>query len=98
MLAYSLARLRLPAKELYVRIGRTVQENFAELEAKDSAILMWAFTRVKYFGVSKLVKEQVIAKFESVLVQYGAKVGADETLYLEEKNAILEEIERNIVI
>ena len=51
MLLHALARMRLPAKKLYAKIGRSVGDNYSALEPKDTAILLWAFTRVQYYGV-----------------------------------------------
>jgi hypothetical protein len=79
MLMHSLARMRLPAKELYVKIGKAMEANYRVLEPKDTAILIWAYTRVQYFGVGKQVSDLITSKFDSPLIQY---YSGDNSLWL----------------
>jgi hypothetical protein len=65
MLMQSLARLRFPTKDLYVMIARSIHDNHASLDPKDVTILLWAFSRVQYYGVDKKVGKIIYAKHDS---------------------------------
>ena len=94
MLMHALARMRLPAKEIYIKVGKALETNYRVLEPKDTAILIWAFTRVQYFGVGKQVRDIITTKFDSPLIQY---TGGDNSLWLEEENQLLTQIEESIL-
>ena len=47
LLMYSLSRLRLPAISLINKIAKSTEINFSDLEAKDLAVLLWSFARIR---------------------------------------------------
>ena len=47
MLTYSLSRMRLPAASLYKKILDSIEPNYKDIEAKDCAVLLWSFGRLR---------------------------------------------------
>jgi hypothetical protein len=46
-------------------IARSIHDNHASLDPKDVTILLWAFSRVQYYGVDKKVGKIIYAKHDS---------------------------------
>ena len=93
MLMYALARLRLPAVSLINRVAKSIETNYKDVEVKDLAVLFWSFGRIH--SQSARLSEVLRSKLDSLM----QKVIDDESgiYYLEEENAMLGDIERNIV-
>ena len=90
LLMHCLARLRLPTKDLYLRIAKTAQSSSTHLQPKDSAILLWAYTRIMYFGVDqKAVGRFLCSLVDSPFFDY---LEGNDSLWLDESSPILSQI------
>jgi hypothetical protein len=93
---HSLARLRFPTKDLYLMISKAAQSSHSHLLPKDSAILLWAYTRIMYFGVDqKAVGRFLASKVDSPFVDY---LRGEDALWLDEASPILGQIQDSVLL